>query len=232
MQPIGCRLSVLKRIADQPDLQPATNGRPFYHLTRLPALRHTMNEGSCSYSQTPKPSLYYRSERMIYTYSKFKINFEGYDSFESAVMPSITLATSVILFLMYRRKVLLFHVPAILMFSRCIPCKDSVVAHNVLMECVRSLQEELIARLAHGDALYHSDNKTIYMIIEKRCHVTSVESTVKAHSCAQNGRGVYMSLIDHHAGFCKYYSIMKKRNNVLQNIKWNVNCQGLQSCTE
>ena len=83
------------------------------------------------------------------------------------------------------------------------------------------LQAELIARLSHGDALYRSDNKTVYLKLEKACRGTSVESTVKTFSRTQNGRGAYLALIDHHAGESKYRTIMKKRMNLLQNIKWN-----------
>jgi hypothetical protein len=83
------------------------------------------------------------------------------------------------------------------------------------------LQAELISRLAHGDALYRSDNKTVYLKLEKACRGTSVESTVKAFSRAQNGRDAYFALIDHHAGESKYRTILKKRMNLLQMIKWN-----------
>jgi hypothetical protein len=83
------------------------------------------------------------------------------------------------------------------------------------------LQAELVSRLEHGDALYRSDNKTVYLKLEKACRGTSVESTVKTFSRARNGRGAYFALIDHHAGESKYRTIMKKRMNLLQNIKWN-----------
>jgi hypothetical protein len=83
------------------------------------------------------------------------------------------------------------------------------------------LQAELISRLPHGDALYRSDNKSVYLKLEKACRGTSVESTVKTYSRAQNGRDAYFALIDHHAGESKYRSILKKRMNLLQNIKWN-----------
>ena len=84
-----------------------------------------------------------------------------------------------------------------------------------------SLQAELIARLAHGDSLYRSDNKTVYLAIESACRGTSVESTVKTFSRTQDGRACFLALIDHHAGDSKYRSIAKKRNNLLQNVKWN-----------
>jgi hypothetical protein len=85
-----------------------------------------------------------------------------------------------------------------------------------------SLQGELIARLSHGDALYRSDNKTVYMCIEKACRGTSVESTVNAYSRSQDGRGAFfLALRDHHAGDSKYRAILKTRTNLLTSIKWN-----------
>jgi hypothetical protein len=83
------------------------------------------------------------------------------------------------------------------------------------------LQTELISRLAHNDALFRSDNKTVYLKLEKACRGTSVESTIKTYSRTQNGRDAFLALIDHHAGESKYRSILKKRMNLLQNIKWN-----------
>jgi hypothetical protein len=91
-----------------------------------------------------------------------------------------------------------------------------------------SLQGELLARLPHGDALYRSDNKTVYMCIEKACRGTSVESTVKAYSRSQDGRGAYMALRDHHAGDSKYRAILKARTNLLTNIKWNARQNSLE----
>jgi hypothetical protein len=83
------------------------------------------------------------------------------------------------------------------------------------------LQAELISRLAHGDVLYRSDNKTVYLKLEGACRSTSVESTVKAFSRTQDGRGAFLALIDHHAGDSKYRAISRKRMNLLTNIKWN-----------
>ena len=84
-----------------------------------------------------------------------------------------------------------------------------------------SLLGELTERLEHGDSLYRSDNKTVYMAIATACAGTSVESTVKTFSRTQDGRGAFMALMDHHAGDAKYRSIAKKRQNLLSNIKWN-----------
>jgi hypothetical protein len=83
------------------------------------------------------------------------------------------------------------------------------------------LQAELISHLSHGDALYRSDNKTVYLKLEKACRGTSVESTIKTFSRRQDGRGAYLALIDHHAGDSKYRAISKKRIHLLQMIKWN-----------
>lgn len=100
------------------------------------------------------------------------------------------------------------------------PGDDPLVAHSYFGSS-GSLQQELIARLAHGDALYRADNKTVYMHIEKACRGSSVASTVKSFSRTQDGRGAYFALIDHHAGESKYRAILKSKMNLLQNVKWN-----------
>ena len=49
----------------------------------------------------------------------------------------------------------------------------------------------------------------------------SVESTIKSYSHKKDGRSAVKELISNHAGKTKYHSIMKKRMNLLQNIKGN-----------
>lgn len=102
-----------------------------------------------------------------------------------------------------------------------VPEAEDPLQENSYFGISGGLQSELVARLSHGDALYRSDNKTVYLKLEKACRGTSVESTVKTFSRRQDGRGAYLALIDHHAGESKYRTIMKKRMNLLQNIKWN-----------
>ena len=69
----------------------------------------------------------------------------------------------------------------------------------------------------------------MHLKIKKSCRGTSVKSTDKAHSRAPNGRGAYLALIDQHAGDSKYRTIMKKRMNLLQNIKWNGKSYSLEN---
>ena len=102
-----------------------------------------------------------------------------------------------------------------------VPEEDDPLIDNNYFGTSGGLQAELVNRLSHGDALYRSDNKTVYLKLEKACRSSSVESTVKSFSRRQDGRGAYLALIDHHAGESKYRTIMKKRMNLLQNIKWN-----------
>ena len=101
------------------------------------------------------------------------------------------------------------------------PEADDPLLDNNYFGVSGGLQSELISRLTHGDALFRSDNKSAYLKLEKACRGSSVESTVKTFSRTQNGRGAYLALIDHHAGESKYRTILKKRVNLLQNIKWN-----------
>ena len=53
----------------------------------------------------------------------------------------------VVFFLVYLRNLSLFHLPVILMFSGSLPCRDSIVVHEVQIECVPTF-EALIQRLA------------------------------------------------------------------------------------
>jgi hypothetical protein len=83
-----------------------------------------------------------------------------------------------------------------------------------------SLIDELIARLPHTGPIYKSDNAAVYMKVEEATHGTSCESTIKAFSRRKDGRGAYLALVANHAGDVKYRAIAKKRQNLLQNIKW------------
>ena len=84
-----------------------------------------------------------------------------------------------------------------------------------------SLHDELIARLPHTGPIYKNDNTSVFMKIEQATRGTSVESTVKAFSRRKDGRGAYLAIVANHAGDTKYRAILKKRMNLLQNIKWN-----------
>ena len=59
------------------------------------------------------------------------------------------------------------------------------------------------------------------MMIKKAVRVSSVECTIKYYSRKKDGRSAFKALISNHAGETKYRGIMKKRMNLLQNIKWN-----------
>ena len=92
-----------------------------------------------------------------------------------------------------------------------------------------SLLQELIARLPHSGPIYKNNNATVYSKIEEAVRGTSVESTIKSFARTKNGRAAYLALIANHAGDTKYRSIMKKRMNLLQNIKWNGRSYPLES---
>ena len=84
-----------------------------------------------------------------------------------------------------------------------------------------SLVEELIKRLPHNGPIFKDDNKTVYMMVAKAVAGTSVESTINSFSRRKDGRGAFQALIANHAGDTKYRAIVKARNNLLQNVKWN-----------
>ena len=84
-----------------------------------------------------------------------------------------------------------------------------------------SLLEELIQRLPHDRPIFKDDNKTVFMMISKASACTSVESTIKSFSWHKDGWDAFLALITNNAGDTKYRAIVKARNNLLQNIKWN-----------
>ena len=92
-----------------------------------------------------------------------------------------------------------------------------------------SLQAELEARLPHSGPIFNHDNATVYLKIEKAARGTSVESTIKTFARTKDGRGAFLALIANHAGDTKYRAIMKKKMNVLQNVRWNGRAYPLES---
>ena len=84
-----------------------------------------------------------------------------------------------------------------------------------------NLIDELVSRLPHTGPIYRNDNKSVFLKLDEAARGTSVESTVKAFSRRNDGRGAFYALIANHAGDTKYRAIMKKRMTLLQNIKWN-----------
>jgi hypothetical protein len=92
-----------------------------------------------------------------------------------------------------------------------------------------SLHDELIARLPHEGPVYKNDNTSVFLLIEKATRGTSVASTVSNFIRRKDGRGAFQALISNHAGDTKYRAILKKRMNLLQNIKWNGRAYPLES---
>ena len=92
-----------------------------------------------------------------------------------------------------------------------------------------SLLEELIHRLPHSGPIFKNDNASVFGKIEEAARGTSVESTIKSFTRSKDGRGAFAALVANHAGEAKYRSIMKRRMNHLQNIKWNGRSYPLES---
>ena len=92
-----------------------------------------------------------------------------------------------------------------------------------------SLHDELVARLPHSGPIYKCDNKSVYLKIEKATRGTSVESTVKAFSRPKDGRAAFEALLANHAGEVKYRAILKRRMNILRDVKWNGRTYPLES---
>ena len=81
------------------------------------------------------------------------------------------------------------------------------------------LHNELVKRLSHKGPIFKHDNATVFMLLERATHNTSVESTVKEFSRKRDGRSAYLAVMTNHAGDTKYISIHKNRMNLFQNVK-------------
>ena len=89
--------------------------------------------------------------------------------------------------------------------------------------------DELVTRLPHTGPIYNNDNAAVYQKIEEATKGTSVESTINSFSRRKDGRGAFLAIIVNHAGDVKYRSIAKKRQNLLQTIKWTGNSYALDT---
>ena len=81
--------------------------------------------------------------------------------------------------------------------------------------------EELFDSLPHKGPIFKNNNVMVYRMMGQAVRGDSVESTIKSYSHKKDGRSAVKELISNHAGKTKYHSIMKKRMNLLQNIKGN-----------
>jgi hypothetical protein len=106
---------------------------------------------------------------------------------------------------------------------------DDPLANNAHYGASGSLHDELIARLPHTGPVFKNDNTSVFLLIEKATRGTSVASTVGNFVRRKDGRGAFQALISNHAGDTKYRAILKKRMNLLQNIKWNGRAYPLES---
>ena len=98
---------------------------------------------------------------------------------------------------------------------------DDKLANNSYFGKSGSLHDELVARLPHSGPIYKSDNKSVYIKIEKATRGTSVESTVKAFSRLKDSCAAFEALLADHVGEVKYPAILKRRMNILRDVKWN-----------
>ena len=99
--------------------------------------------------------------------------------------------------------------------------QDNPLENQAYNRASRSLLEELTARLPYTGAIFRNDNATVYIMIEKLAHGTSVVSMIKSFVCCKDGRSVFQALIANYASDAKYRAIIKKKMNLLQNAKWN-----------
>ena len=101
--------------------------------------------------------------------------------------------------------------------------------HNAYYGASGGLADELVDRIPHIGPIYKNDNASVYQKIEEAVRGTSVESTIKPFSRRKDGRGAFLALIANYSGDVKYRAIAKKRQNLIQKIKWTGNSYALET---
>ena len=92
---------------------------------------------------------------------------------------------------------------------------------NYYYKEIGSFISELESCLSHSRHVLKNDITTVCMKIEETARSTSVESSIKYFYRHKDRRGAFKALTSDHAGEVKHRKIIKKRLNLLQNIKWN-----------
>ena len=84
-----------------------------------------------------------------------------------------------------------------------------------------SLMEEMIPRAPLDGTEYHEDNAKVYQILQDLVTGTSHESSIKAHRKDRDGRGAYLSLVQHNLGSSKWDKIIESCENYILRVEWN-----------
>ena len=90
---------------------------------------------------------------------------------------------------------------------------EALEADRITSAGYTSLMEEMIERAPLEGTEYHEDNAKVYQILQDLVAGTSHESSIKAHRKDRDGRGAYLSLVQHNLGSSKWDKIIERCEN-------------------
>jgi hypothetical protein len=83
-----------------------------------------------------------------------------------------------------------------------------------------SVEDEMIARASHTNALFRDDNSSVYYLLEEATRGTSYAPTIKPYQRSKQGREAWRSLVNQYAGEDKWQAELKRQDELLHNRVW------------
>ena len=84
-----------------------------------------------------------------------------------------------------------------------------------------SLMNELIEHTPHDGAGWDEDNSTVFALLQEMVRDSPMASSLKRHQRSRNGRGSYLSLVQHNLGSAQWDKIILRAEEVQSARIWN-----------
>ena len=101
------------------------------------------------------------------------------------------------------------------------PPLEPLIPNQIHSLSYPSFVDELIAYASHSGPEYIEDNARVFSILMEMVRGTSFESSLKSHQRARNGRGAYLSLLQHNMGSSKWDRIIEESETYVLRREWN-----------
>ena len=84
-----------------------------------------------------------------------------------------------------------------------------------------SLMQELIVSTPHDGVSWEEDNSTVFSILQEMVRDSPMASSLKRHQKKLDGRGAYLSLVQHNLGSSQWDKIILRAEEIQNNRIWN-----------
>ena len=102
-----------------------------------------------------------------------------------------------------------------------VPAITDLIANRPYGDGYDSLMEELIARVPHNGIGWEDDNAAVYEILFEMVKDSPMATSLKRHQGSRNGRGAYLSLVQHNLGEAQWDRVIKKAEDIQTQRIWN-----------